>query len=101
MRSFLSFAFRAFLAPVAVMSAVCVLSYFVLPQPEFRRVGTIYKPDLLLLVACIAGAVPWLLCAFFSRPIWWLFHISLLVGLVAGALFWFMVYAKLRMCAPC
>jgi hypothetical protein len=93
-QSSVSFAFRVFLAPVAVVSAVCLVGYFLLPQPELRHIGTVYKPDRLLLASCAAGVVPWLLCAFFARPIFWLFHIGLLVGLASGALFWLVVYCS-------
>jgi hypothetical protein len=81
---------------VAFTSIICLLGYFTLPQPELRHLGTIYKPDWVLLVACITGVMPWLLCVFFARPIQWLFHIGLLAGLVAGALFWLIAFADFR-----
>ena len=96
MRSSVPFAFRVFLGPVAVASVVCLLGYFTFPQPELRHVGTIYKTDWILLVACIAGVVPWLLSAFFARPIWWLFHVCLLAGLTSGAIFWLLAFGKFR-----
>jgi hypothetical protein len=84
--------FRALLASIAFMSLVCLVVYFLSPQPYSRYVGTIYKPDKLLLASFIAGFFPWVLCLMFARPVHWSFHVFSLVGVVSGLLFLFVVY---------
>jgi hypothetical protein len=84
--------FRVLLASIAFMSLVCLAVYFLSPQPYLRHIGTVYKPDKLLLASFVTGFFPWVLCAMFARPVHWFFHVFSLIGVVSGLLFVFVVY---------